>query len=192
MMRANRLVIAAIALSLVQIGFLSWMIVGRAAILRNGAEVLLRIQPVDPRDLLRGDYVQLGYAISSLDASLFSQADREAGATGDAPVHVRLRRQDDGYWTAVAASFAPPSADAGEDVDLRGVASYGAALKDGGTVRVEYGIERFYLPEGEGRAIERDMATRSFGIRAAVAGDGQAQIKALLDGGEVVFSEPLY
>ena len=31
------------------------LIVGRAAILRNGAEVLLRIQPVDPRDLLRGE-----------------------------------------------------------------------------------------------------------------------------------------
>ncbi|RUY82729.1 GDYXXLXY domain-containing protein, partial [Mesorhizobium sp. M7A.F.Ca.CA.001.10.2.1] len=66
MITGKRLVISALVLALVQIGFLSWIIAGRAAILRNGKEVLLKIEPVDPRDLLRGDYIILGYDISRI------------------------------------------------------------------------------------------------------------------------------
>jgi len=35
--------------------------------LRTGTEMILRIEPVDPRDLFRGDYVTLNYEISTLD-----------------------------------------------------------------------------------------------------------------------------
>ena len=34
------------------------------------------------------------------------------------------------------------------------------------TIAPDYGIERFYLPEGEGMAIQNDMRVRPFGIRA--------------------------
>ena len=61
MKRAGKLIAAAAAVAVLQVGFLSWMIAGRAAVLRDGAEVLLKVQPIDPRDLLRGDYVRLGY-----------------------------------------------------------------------------------------------------------------------------------
>ncbi|EAB6717932.1 hypothetical protein DUP91_26775, partial [Salmonella enterica subsp. enterica] len=54
--------------ALLQVGFLGWMIQGRAAILRDGREVLLRVQPVDPRDLLRGDYVVMSYLASDVPA----------------------------------------------------------------------------------------------------------------------------
>jgi hypothetical protein len=39
MMSGKKLVISALVLALVQIGFLSWIIAGRAAILRNGRQV---------------------------------------------------------------------------------------------------------------------------------------------------------
>lgn len=72
MMTGKRLVISALALAFVQIGFLGWIIAGRAAILRNGKEVLLKIEPVDPRDLLRGDYIILGYDISRIPAKMIA------------------------------------------------------------------------------------------------------------------------
>ena len=59
-MSGNKLLVAAVLLAFAQIGFLSWIIAGRAAILRDGQEVLLKVEPVDPRDLLRGDYVRAG------------------------------------------------------------------------------------------------------------------------------------
>ena len=57
---------------------------------------------------------------------------------------------------------------------------------------VQYGIERYYVPEGEGRAIEADMRERPFAVLVAVGSDGTPQIKALMDGDKVLFEEPLY
>ena len=56
------------AAALVQVALLTVMIVDRVQILRDGKEVTLQSRPVDPRDLLRGDYVVLGYDISQLPA----------------------------------------------------------------------------------------------------------------------------
>ena len=39
--------------------------------LRVGTVILLETRPVDPRDLLRGDYVILNYKISSIASNLF-------------------------------------------------------------------------------------------------------------------------
>lgn len=192
-MRGKQLLFSALALALVQVGLLSWMILGRAAVLRDGREVLLKVEPVDPRDLLRGDYVRLGYDISRIPVGLVTNM-----PSGDrleaSDVHVRLRKQPDGYWQAVSATLgAPPETAAGTDeIDLGGRASPSWNLDADSRLDVDYGIERFYLPEGEGRAIERDMRTRSFGVVASVGQDGTAQIKALLDGETKLFEEPLY
>src|SRR4051794_36188355 len=53
---------------LIQCVLLVLMVADRMQILREGAEVTLQTEPVDPRDLLRGDYVVLRYDISQLPA----------------------------------------------------------------------------------------------------------------------------
>ena len=37
----------------------------------GGPGMVLKVEPVDPRELLRGDYVRLGYDISRLPGSIF-------------------------------------------------------------------------------------------------------------------------
>jgi uncharacterized membrane-anchored protein len=92
-----------------------------------------------------------------------------------------------------ASLYEPPSTPPGDgEIDIRGMVDDGRSLGQIDTLNVEYGIERFYLPEGEGLAIERDMRVRSFTIVAAIAEDGSAQIKALMDGDTMLFREPLY
>lgn len=181
---------AALLVATLQIGFLAAMIEGRASILREGAEVLLKVEPIDPRDLLRGDYVRLGYAISTLDRALIASpsGSLERG-TG---LLVRLAPGEDGLWQAVGARLPDQPADAPEagTVEIAGLVEVDQGFSD--TVRVTYGIERFYLPEGQGRAIERDLAVRPFRMLVAVADDGKAQIKAFFDGQERLFDEPLY
>ncbi|MBD0416536.1 GDYXXLXY domain-containing protein [Oryzicola mucosus] len=183
----------ALVVALAQIGFLSWMIMARAAVLRDGREVLLKVEPVDPRDLLRGDYVRLGYEISSIPANLFRNLD-DTGIRPDASVTVRLSRRNDGFWHATDAWIGQPTDAASTDaVDISGKATSGFfGSEDNQVVSIDYGLERFYLPEGEGLAIERDMRTRNFGVKAAVAADGASQIKALMDGDTMLFEEPLY
>ena len=192
-MSGKRLVAAAVAVALLQIGFLGWIIAGRAAVLRSGAEVLLKVEPVDPRDLLRGDYVFLSYDISRIPAKLIANIPAGRTSSEEGPIVVRLRKDADGYWRPASAWLGAAPAPAGEgEVDIAGRIAAGWDLTGDATLSASYGIERFYLPEGEGLAIERDMRVRPFGVRVAVARDGTAQIKALMDGDMMLFEEPVY
>lgn len=193
MMTGKRLIISALVLSLVQIGFLSWIIGGRAAILRNGKEVLLKVEPIDPRDLLRGDYILLGYDISRIPAKLIANIPAGKLTTDDTLLVVRLKKGADGYWLATTAWFGQAPSPAGPDeADIVGKVASGWDLGPDATIAPDYGIERFYLPEGEGMPIQNDMRVRPFGIRVALAANGTAQIKALMDGDKTLFEEPLY
>jgi uncharacterized membrane-anchored protein len=192
-MTGRRLLVSAVVVSLVQIAFLGWMIAGRAAILRDGEEVLLKVEPIDPRDLLRGDYVALGYEISTLPVALFTNLPEGTQVDGGEAVFARLKRDTDGYWRAISASMEPftvPAADG--EVDIKGALTYGQTIYKDATVGADFGIGRFYLPEGDGLAIEKDMRVRPFGIKAAIAADGTAQIKALMDGDKALYEEPFY
>jgi uncharacterized membrane-anchored protein len=193
MINRRWLLVAALAVAVVQIGFLVSMIAGRAAILRSGQEVLLEVRPIDPRDLLRGDYVILGYNISSIPADLFAEKPAEDEEGEDRVIFVRLKAGEDGLWEPIAARYGEkPQPDATEgEIDIKGSAS--ATWFEGTTsVDVLYGIERFYVPEGEGKAIENDLRERPFRMRVAVAEDGSAQIKAFMDGDTMLYAEPLY
>lgn len=193
-MKRYGLILSAIVLSLAQLGFLAWMIGARAAVLRDGTEVLLKVEPVDPRDLLRGDYVRLGYPFSALPIEMVANRSARRFTEGDHDLYVRLRKGDDGYWIPVSANFDAPGepAPAADEVDLRGRVKAGWNMAAGSRLRPEYGIDRFYVPEGEGKEIERDMRTRSFGVKVAIGRNGEAQIKALLDGDRLLYAEPLY
>ena len=193
MKRSVQLVVGALIVSALQIGFLFSVIQGRATILRDGAEVMLNVEPVDPRDLLRGDYVRLGYEISSIPRTLFDPPLADADAAKGTPVLVRLAPGDDGLWHPVGARLPETQATSampGGQVEIAGTIDTAFAAID--QVRLSYGIERFYLPEGEGREIERDMRERPFMILAAIGEGGTAQIKAFFDGKTRLYEEPLY
>lgn len=195
MMTGWRLLIAALAVALVQIGFLSWTIIGRAAILQNGKEIVLKTAPVDPRDLLRGDYVRLGYDITSIPTNSITDIGSRDVTGEDEPIYVLLKKQPDGLWTLQSASFTQPAAPASPDeAVIRGAVRGGWNLGPDTSVMAEYGIERYYVPEGEGLAIEQDMREdqRPFRILAAVDDEGTAQIKALMDGDKKLYEEPIY
>ena len=152
---------------------------------------MLKVAPIDPRDLLRGDYVRLGYEIHDVPVRWWRNA--PAGDASPGPILVRLGKDEDGYWRVRSAALGEPQEQppSGE-VDIRGTVSGGWTLGPEASFSVDYGIDRFYVPEGEGRAIETDMRERPFGILAAVASDGTAQIKALMDGDTKLYEEPLY
>jgi len=192
-MNGKKLVVAAIVLAAAQIAFLSWMIAGRAAVLRNGQDVLLKVEPVDPRDFLRGDYVILTYEIRNVPVKLVENAPVGEFTSESGPIFVRLGKDADGYWRARSASLgqADGAPEAGE-VDIRGSVSAGWSLGPDASFSVDYGIDRYYVPEGEGRAIEIDMRERPFGVVAAIGKDGVPMIKALMDGDTKLYEEPLY
>jgi uncharacterized membrane-anchored protein len=191
MIAAKPFAAVALLVALAQTAILGTMIEGRASILRSGTEVLLKTAPVDPRDLLRGDYVILSYDISTIPAALIKGAKPEAGSW--TPVQVRIAPGADGFWTVTEASFEPLPQQPGSVV-LRSqpVEAYDWQWAEGGTLFVSYGIERYYVPEGEGKPIEDGRNDRRVSVAARVSDDGVAQIRALMLDGEPLYEEPLY
>jgi uncharacterized membrane-anchored protein len=133
--------------------------------LRSAPTVLLETRPVDPRDMLRGDYVLLNYAISQLPLGLFRPALEGPTPLGKA-VYVTLESHG-GFHEAVSASLDFPAVHAGQVV-IRGIV---VSSWQPGNVRVIYGLERYYVAEGTGNP--RGKLT----VEAAVPKSGRATIK---------------
>lgn len=181
--------------SLVLVGMLGWMIEHRAAILRDGVEVILKTAPVDPRDLMRGDYVQLRYeAISSVDGSLFvgDLPERE----GLVSLWLTLKANDGGIATVKSVSLNKPElAGPGEahlkSLPYRWTTSLGKGTA-GEHLSLRFGIERYYVPEGEGLVIEEARNDHRTTVAIRISADGEAQIARLMIDGKPLYDEPLY
>jgi len=167
------------------------MVADRMQILREGREVTLQTQPVDPRDLLRGDYVVLRYNISQLPSGVLAGKTAE---TRNPVVFVKLAPNANGLYEAVSVSAEPVTVTAPE-VLIRGRVSYSC----GSSVRtfcdkltIKYGLESYFVPEGEGKKLEQARNQQKLRVVAAVLPSGRAAIKRLLLDGEPVYEEPLY
>ncbi|MFF0830570.1 GDYXXLXY domain-containing protein [Brevibacillus sp. NPDC003359] len=130
-----------ILLQFVLIGYQVW---SSETILAKGKTVKLELVPIDPRSLLQGDYVILGYTISTLD-----QEDIESGDK----IRVVLRQQANGLYSY--SGF--------YEIDGQWNRTYEPQPSDvvinGNTIgsnRVEYGIESYFVPEGTGLDVERN------------------------------------
>ena len=168
--------------------------------LSTGTPVVLQTQPIDPRSLFRGDYVRLNYAISEL------AQDRLAGdkefQRGDA-VYVVLK-QDGEYWQPVALLRKYPANVAGQVV-IKGKVQYSSHQRWPGpaskpvpppstarTITVKYGVENYFVPEGEGRELERPKPGETVSIRVVVDKSGNPAIKAVLVNGVERYVEKLF
>jgi uncharacterized membrane-anchored protein len=93
------------AIVFLQILLLTGMIGYRQHWVDTGKKVLLRTVPVDPRDIFRGDYVNLSYEISNLDLDALSAYKKFEPNTA---VFVGLDAGPDGVYKAVSVATAPP------------------------------------------------------------------------------------
>lgn len=126
-----------------------------------GREVRLETAPVDPRDVLYGDYVVLSYEISQLDRTLWRSETSALPVRGDT-VYVALRPDAEGIFRP--AAFFPNRAMAGgEDVLIKGRVEYSWEH----AVTIRYGLERYYVPEGTGKALEEQAGKLLVTVRIA-------------------------
>ncbi len=185
----RRYTTAAVIVAALQTTVLGYVIESRASILRGGADALLKTAPVDPRDFLRGDYVVLNYDISSVPVvSIVGGVPQEQGQKS---LWVRLKPGDGGFYGIAESSFERlPELPGTVVLHSRPFYSYGPTSAD--HIRVEYGIERYYVPEGQGTALEKARQDGDVSIAIRVASDGTPQIRSLLVDGKPAYEEPLY
>ena len=155
--RERRAIAAAVGL---QLAVLLAMILGRTVPYMGATTVLLKVAPVDPRDLFRGDYVTLGYDISRFPYNQFQPGD---------PVFALLAPEGDGrhYSLAKFLNVAPS-----EGVFIQGTAGNGG--------RAIYGIESYYVQEKSGHDYERAVLNRTLWAEVALDSQGRPALRRLV------------
>ncbi|AAM05455.1 TPA: GDYXXLXY domain-containing protein [Methanosarcina acetivorans] len=159
--------------------------------LRTGTEILLKTEPIDPRDLFRGDYVTLNYEISTLDLDEIPAEDPYFDYNDRIYLALTL---EDGYGVPKKIYRNPPD----DELFLKGTVkqliydweededSLIAEEPRVKELRVEYGIESYFVPEGRGIEIERQQWTGGEGVDVKVVVDkyGNAVAESLLIDGQ--------
>lgn len=176
--------------AVVQSGALVKIVYDRDRLLKTGDEILLQVMPVDPRDLFRGDYVILGYDISSFRQP--NPAPEIADLSNGQMVYARLGKGADGTWSTVGLSAERPKPAPDERV-LKGrvVNVWSPNAKGEVVVNIRYGIESYFVPEGTGRALEQKVREHKIEAIVAVGDDGDAALKGLVIDGERHVDPPL-
>ena len=184
--RRSGLLVAVVGLILTAV--LGWMVWDRVSLLKNGREIVLPVTPVDPRSLFRGDYVILGYAVTQVPGPVGQTTPARHGA----PVYVTFEQDAAGTWKAISTALSHPGATSVDKIVLRGRSEHefwrSASTP---TVRVRYGIESYFVPEGKGRDLEKLVRDKKISARIAVDARGRTAIKGLLADGKPLYDEPL-
>ena len=180
--RARPVVLVA---ALLQCLGLLWMAWNHSRPSEVGQRFVLRCQAIDPRDLMRGEYVTLGYEFSNPNPEDIKRLNREwIQLSGDD------RRGDvESYWILPedTAVYVPLM------VDAKGLTSGGAPtlkrpesgpyLKGyAGTRRfgqIRFGIEAFYVKEGTGNTWEKLRNQGQLVAEIGVLPDGRAGLVGL-------------
>lgn len=115
-----------------------------------GETAILKIRPVDPRSLFRGNYVRLDYEIDDI-----KNPDMTKGLAplkkGDV-LYVGLEEKD-GYHQAKSISKEKPS----DGLFIRGRVKY---FRSGSSVQLKYGIEAYFAAKDRALDIEKGIRQR--------------------------------
>jgi uncharacterized membrane-anchored protein len=156
----------------IQVVFLLVMMVRPLITLSTGDTILLRVAPVDPRDLFRGDYVTLSYTISrpnmNTNNAWQSNWERMRQMEGKT-IYVLLEPEADGkHWQSIGSQLDQPSA----GKFIRGT------VEGNGLIR--FGIEQYFVEEGRGHDYENAVRERKLSAEVALDKNGSAQLKRLV------------
>ena len=166
-----------------QLGVIGWMVWHHGQPLREGRRFIVRCEPVDPRDLAKGDYVILGYPFSTLSkrnaealgedfwsTQAHPPADGRKALPADTVVHLPFTVGADGLIKPGNLVLAPPS----EGPYLTGRWSSSRWSRTS-----RFGIEAFYVSEGTGKEYEKLMGTGLLLAEISVLPDGRAGLVEL-------------
>ena len=177
---------------LIQTAALLKIVRDRDRLIKDGREITMSVVPVDPRDLMRGDYVILNYSLSPLRTEEIPGANLEGLSSGSV-VYVTLAPGEGNRWKAVGASASPPEFTIPENVLVK--ARVQTIWHDESTKRTEahvrYGIESYFVPEGTGKAIENKIRSGKVEALVAIGRDGTAALKGIVVDGHRFVDPPM-
>ncbi|MBW3110234.1 GDYXXLXY domain-containing protein [Bacillus sp. MCCB 382] len=145
-----------------QVGWIGYQVYSNETLLQNGETVILELEPVDPRSLLQGDYVELNYSISQL---------KDISIDDTRSVTIVLRKNTEGIheYSGIYrfhGKWNTPYKKKSGDVLLNGKVT----SSWDNNAQISYGIEHFFIPEGTGLNVQEKMKTAV--VNVSNKGDG--------------------
>ncbi|WP_157888130.1 GDYXXLXY domain-containing protein [Bacillus marinisedimentorum] len=134
-----------------------------------GEEIRLKTEPIDPRDLFYGDYVYLNYEISTLPEHLWRSTEPIPREGRNEKVFVLLEPCESVYC---AEGVYHEKAEGKEGVWVSGLLNYYDQYSK--TMRIQYGFEKYFVPENTGTQWER--RTEQFIVKISITPWGQSRI----------------
>ncbi|KPL59206.1 GDYXXLXY domain-containing protein [Rossellomorea vietnamensis] len=142
--------------------WIGYQVYSNETLLTNGETVILELQPVDPRSLLQGDYVELNYSISQLE---------DTSIDDNGPVTIVLRENSQGLHEYTGVYKFNGKWNASYEKKPGDVLLNGKVTSSwGNSAQVTYGIEHFFIPEGTGLDVEGKVKTAV--VKVSDKGDG--------------------
>lgn len=149
---------------LFQILILALMVLTNYILILRGEKITVKVEPVDPRSLLQGDYVSLQYPFNTLDLNKIKHDFSPEEINGQKTIYL--------VFTKKGENFEPDfvTKDKQKTINktyLKGKALYltypplskeeyfdQEELPPPSLLRAQWGIEQYFVPEGKGKAIE--------------------------------------
>ncbi len=193
----------ALIVIVIQLLTMAFFIASEYAVTSQDRTIFLQINPVDPNDVFKGDYVILNYDISDLRVYYFSSEDaipvtnqqvyvtlenyygyKTYSASNDPISNKFPNLNDPAKQVAVKGVVRNANNDQSKwdnrstNVDIKGIEeSYGENYQ----INMEYGIEQYYVEQGKGGEIEeaiRKNPNQAFAI-CKVDKDGNIRVTGL-------------
>lgn len=180
--------------ALVQTAALGKIVTDRQALLSNGREIVMKVLPIDPRDVLRGDYVNLGFGLSPVQGTKLKDGGDLAGIEKGKTAYLTIAEAAGHTWTAVRLTGHYPESVEPSEAVLKGMVAHrwGNTAAGSATADMHFGIETYFVPEGTGKLLEELVRDKAVEAVVAVGADGTPALKGLIIGGERHVDPPLY
>jgi uncharacterized membrane-anchored protein len=188
MSSAHKTLLALVAVAVAQTAVLAWMVIDRVRLIKVGREIVLPIVPIDPRDLFRGEYVRLGFPINRVSVAI---PDGTSFQRNDS-LYVVLEKTGQDDWRPVEASRTLLHQDNPSRIVLKARVLWREPAQVPRFTMVRYGIESYFVPQGEGPRLEALSRDRKLAALVAVDRAGNAAIKGLIIDGKLQYEEPLF
>ncbi|MDD5194650.1 MAG: GDYXXLXY domain-containing protein [Candidatus Omnitrophica bacterium] len=171
-----------LAAILVQVAVLALFAYHKELSIRSGTKIIVEAIPQDPRSIFRGDYIRLSYEFSQINLNevLHNKDNFYRGQE----VFVKLSSIGDN-WKPAQISDSLLTSDKEDELIISGVVE---EAYPGKSVNVIYGIESYFVPEGKGRYLEKQILQHNVQVKLSIDKRGEASVcKIFIDGHEVNF-----
>jgi len=153
--------------------FLIYMVVHHENQRRDGQEIILSMEPIDPRSLFRGHYVRVQTPLSLLEPkNLQGDNSFERGQI----IYVTIEPNQNGNWEAVSLSHQRPTS---SQTFIKG-----RVKRAHKRLRVVYNIESYFADKASAKLLEKQLADHEMRLIIALGKDGNAVIKGIQIDGE--------